>query len=65
MYDGLIWWLTLITPGVLLITFFIWRMEIHGTWHSYPPGQENRRMSCSNKVKMTVNTGELYSGKRM
>ena len=30
MYDNLIWWLLIMTPGVLSMACFIWRMESRG-----------------------------------
>jgi hypothetical protein len=64
MYDSLIWWLTIITPGVLLITCLIWRMESGGLSNSHPLCQVTRKIMCGNEVKMTVNTTALYFDKR-
>jgi hypothetical protein len=42
MCDSLVWWLTLITPGVLLITGLILKIEICGVRQSCMAQQKKR-----------------------
>ena len=45
MYNDLLWWLLIITPVVLSITCFIWRMESQGSCGVYPQMQNDRNMN--------------------
>jgi hypothetical protein len=41
MYNDLLWWLLIITPAVLSITCFIWRMESRGSCSVYSQRQDD------------------------
>ena len=43
MYDNLIWWFLIMTPGVLSMTCFIWRMERRAASQVVSSKERNRK----------------------
>lgn len=57
MLDTMIWWLVIMTPGVMTITYIIWRTECRGSSdQKFPPQASN--ILCGTRVQIPAYDAE-------
>jgi hypothetical protein len=42
MYDNFMWWLLVMTPAVLTMTYFIFKVECRGAMQALQSGRDHR-----------------------